>query len=135
MKIQICAENFGIDKDIDPIIEETRQFDYEEEFQRQIKEEEERNTQEKEEETTKVEVKEEEETSIEQPKVDIVEDTKELKTKTSIAQFDYEGSEGALSMKAGEKFEVVEEKDGWTSVINATTKISGWVPSNYLEEQ
>ena len=52
-----------------------------------------------------------------------------------IAEYDYDGGGGELSMIVGDKFEMIEERDGWASVINISTKERGWVPANYLGKE
>ena len=50
-----------------------------------------------------------------------------------VAVYDYEGSEGALSMTAGDAFEILEVNGEWCSVVDIKTGLEGWVPTDYLQ--
>eukprot|EP01080_Neovahlkampfia_damariscottae_P004465 gene4465-7846_t len=54
-------------------------------------------------------------------------------TNIKAAIYDYDGDEGALSIKTGEKFEILDVNGEWCCVINIATKEEGWVPTDYLQ--
>ncbi|VDN23807.1 unnamed protein product [Dibothriocephalus latus] len=54
---------------------------------------------------------------------------------TCIALYDFKGHlPGDLSLKVGEKVNILKEKDGWYEGVSLSTHQSGMFPANYVEK-